>query len=162
MWQQVVVGLVLVAAAWDIRCQKIPASLTLGGILSGLILHCYIDGWEGLLFSLQGAVAGLLFLLALFSHGTVGGGDVKLLTAIGALGGTGFVAAVALALGVVGGLLALLMVFWETSLGPVLKGFLWDGYRLLPWFNPWTRGEENPFPYGIAIALGTCITLCVW
>ncbi len=161
MWQQIVVGLVLLAAAWDIRCHKIPNGLTLAGILCGLIFHYYCAGWGGLLFSLQGAVAGLLFLLALFSWGDIGGGDVKLLVAIGALGGTSFVAAVALAMGVVGGLLALILMFWQTSLAPILGGLLRDGYRLFQWFNPLTKGEAS-FPFGIAIALGTCITLFVW
>lgn len=162
MWQQVVVALVLLAAVWDIRYHKIPNFLTLAGVLAGLILHSLSAGWGGFVFSLQGAVAGLLFLLVPFALGGIGAGDVKLLAAIGALGGTAFAATVALAMAVVGGIMALAIMFWRGTLGPIISRLLWDGYRILLGLGPAGKSSGITFPYGVAIALGTGITLAVW
>lgn len=162
MWRQLVVLLVLTAAVWDLREHKIPNGLTLAGILGGLILHFYTAGWQGLFFSLQGAVAGLLFLFFPFAWGGMGAGDVKLLTAIGALGGVGFAATVALAMGIVGGIMAAAIMFWQGALGSIVKRLLYDGYRVFLGLPPAGKSSGLAFPYGVAIALGACITLMVW
>lgn len=162
MWQALVAGLVLIAAFWDIRYHKIPNSLTLAGVVSGLILHTVTDGWAGFSFSLQGAAAGLLILIIPFALGGIGAGDVKLLTAIGALGGTGFAAATALAMAVTGGVMSLGILLWRGQLKLTLTRLFWDGYRFLLGMRPMGGLSHISFPYGVAIAVGTFITLAVW
>jgi prepilin peptidase CpaA len=82
-----------VAAAWDWKTGRIPNWLTYGAILVGVVGHS-VYGWAvantkvGLY---EGAVAtcGMLFCsiapAALYWKGAMGGGDVKLFAAVGAL-----------------------------------------------------------------------------
>ncbi len=77
-----------IASAWtDHRTGRIPNGLTLMGLALGLILGFAFGGMEGLLVSLAGALVVALVPLLLFKMGSMGGGDVKLLGALGALTG---------------------------------------------------------------------------
>ncbi len=92
-------GMLMAAAAlsawFDWRTGCIPNWVTLGGILLGLggqaVLGGLAGGWAGLggglLRSAVGAVLAGSVPLWLFHRGAMGGGDVKLLIGIGALGG---------------------------------------------------------------------------
>lgn len=91
-------ALVLLATITDVASRKIPNVLTLGGILVGLALHGAV-GWtdgggKGLLYGLVRAVVGVAVcgVIPVFSYarGEMGGGDVKLFAALGALGGPVF------------------------------------------------------------------------
>ena len=75
---------VLVAAITDLQSRRIPNWLTLPALPAGLIAQTvYGDGfWPGLL----GALGGFAAFFALFAVGAGGAGDVKLFTAVGALG----------------------------------------------------------------------------
>lgn len=67
----------LIAAAWDWRTRTIPNWLTIPVLLAGLALN-RLDG-------LYGAGAALLVQVPFFVIGMIGGGDVKLMAAAGAL-----------------------------------------------------------------------------
>ena len=93
LWVCVIV--VFVAVASDIATRRIPNLVTLGGLCVGLAIHGasgFVDkglagGLRGIGFALLGAVAcGLVPFLA-WKKGEMGGGDVKLFAAIGALVG---------------------------------------------------------------------------
>ena len=75
---------VLAAAATDICARKIPNALTVTAAVAGLLFHATTSGWGGVLTSLGGFVIGFSLLLAPFALGGGGGGDVKLLAALGA------------------------------------------------------------------------------
>jgi len=75
------------AAATDARTGLIPNWLTLPPLLAAPLLYLVTQGTGGLLFSLAGALACGLVPYLLFRTGSMGGGDVKLLAALGALGG---------------------------------------------------------------------------
>jgi prepilin peptidase CpaA len=86
---------VLVAVASDITTRRIPNLVTFGGLVVGLAVHGatgFVDsgvlgGLRGAGYALLGAVAcGLVPFLA-WKKGEMGGGDVKLFAAIGALVG---------------------------------------------------------------------------
>jgi prepilin peptidase CpaA len=86
---------VLVAVGSDILTRRIPNLVTLGGLVVGLAVHAaagfvergLLGGFRGIGFALLGAVAcGLVPFLA-WKKGEMGGGDVKLFAAIGALVG---------------------------------------------------------------------------
>lgn len=79
-----------VAVVTDLSRGKIYNWLTGPALLLGLIVSAYWDGWPALASSLGGAAAGLLLYGAMFWFGILGGGDVKLLMALGAWGGTRF------------------------------------------------------------------------
>ncbi len=92
----VAAAVVLIAARTDLRTRLIPNALTLGSMALGLGVHALwpavADGWSaaghGLVQSLAGAAICGLPPLLLFARGEMGGGDVKLFAAIGALCGS--------------------------------------------------------------------------
>ncbi|MBI5537778.1 MAG: prepilin peptidase [Deltaproteobacteria bacterium] len=85
---------VTAAAAWyDWRKGEIPDWVTLGPLAAGLVAHAVLGGmthgargafWS-VIGSLLGAIACGLVPVFLWWKGAIGGGDVKLLVAIGAL-----------------------------------------------------------------------------
>jgi prepilin peptidase CpaA len=81
----------LVAAGFDWRMGRIPNALTYGALLLALPLHAWLappgKALESMQWSALGALACGFPLLVSFWFGWVGGGDVKLITAMGALGG---------------------------------------------------------------------------
>jgi prepilin peptidase CpaA len=77
-------GLAIVAALWDVRTGRIPNVLTFGAAAAGLVWSVAIGGFDGLGTSLLGSLVGLALFFPLFALGGMGGGDVKLLAAIGA------------------------------------------------------------------------------
>lgn len=77
-------------AAWsDHRTGTIPNRLTVAGMVAGLVLGTIGGGLFGLGLSLAGGFAAALVPLILFKTGAMGGGDVKLFFALGALLGPG-------------------------------------------------------------------------
>ncbi len=77
-------------AAWtDYRTGLIPNRLTLSGLLIGLVLCLAKGGGGGLVAGVVGALVVGLVPLLLFRFGAMGGGDVKLFAALGALLGAG-------------------------------------------------------------------------
>jgi prepilin peptidase CpaA len=79
-----------VAAATDVRNGRIPNKLTFPAMLIGLSLHSSIHGIAGLVASLLGLVicAGVPGILYKATQGVgIGGGDIKLFAALGAIMG---------------------------------------------------------------------------
>ena len=72
----------MVATVCDLRSRKVPNWLTVTGLVTGLAYQT-IAG-EGFLFSLAGFGTGFGILLVLWLIGGGGGGDVKLMGALGA------------------------------------------------------------------------------
>lgn len=88
---------VAVAAIWDLRTGHIPNQLTFGGLVLGLVLQLAMRGFAsapggfalcGLAVAFASSLAGVSACGALpyflFTRNAMGGGDVKLLAAIGA------------------------------------------------------------------------------
>ena len=81
------------AAAWDWRTGRIPNWLTLGSAVAGIVGHgahgWVVAGWRVGLYESAAATGGLLFCClapaAMYFTGAMGGGDLKLFAAIGAL-----------------------------------------------------------------------------
>jgi prepilin peptidase CpaA len=80
-------ALAALAAAFDWRTGHIPNWLTLGSALLGLLVQGLGGGIAGVGGSALGLVVAAAIPLLLYRAGGVGGGDVKLLAAVGALGG---------------------------------------------------------------------------
>jgi prepilin peptidase CpaA len=82
------------AAVWDLRTGLIPDRLVFGGLVLGLLLRGVLEPLlhgESALRALAGALAGALASavvpLVLYLANGLGGGDLKLLAAVGALAG---------------------------------------------------------------------------
>ncbi|MBI5189665.1 MAG: prepilin peptidase [Nitrospirae bacterium] len=136
----------------DLDHQIIPDGISIPGIFAGLVLGPLVLG-TGLVNSVLGALAGggLFYVIALLSKGGMGGGDIKLITMLGAFLGlqqvllTIFVGSVLGAL-VGGGLMLLNRAHRKTPIpfGPFLVAgatvALFYGEEILGWYggvNPW-------------------------
>ncbi len=95
--------IVTIAALFDLGSRRIPNWLTFGGLVGGLLIRAQGDGAAGMLSGLGGASLGLAMLLPFYAVRAVGGGDVKLLAALGALVGPRELLSVALYAAVIGG-----------------------------------------------------------
>lgn len=71
----------------DLRSRRIPNLLSGPALVIGLTLQALHFGMPGLLGGLAGAALMLAILLLPFALGGIGGGDVKMMTAVGALAG---------------------------------------------------------------------------
>lgn len=161
--------LVAVAAAWyDVRERRVPNPLTAGGLLVGLGLGA-LQGPAGLGLALAGA--GLAFLVALpvFMAGGLGGGDVKLLAAVGAFLGPAQLPAALLAIALVGGAMAAVEVVRRRAVARTVMN-LWILVKsagrgtLSRWKSRETGGALTvddaaaiTLPYALAIAVGAVL-----
>lgn len=75
-----------VAAITDIKTGKIYNWLTYPAVLLGLGMAAWAEGWEGAGAAALGLLVGFLPMFIAFVIGGYGGGDAKLMAAVGALG----------------------------------------------------------------------------
>lgn len=73
------------AAVWDLRTRRIPNRLSMAGLVAGLLLHLAMAGPRGALLSALGAAVFALPFVLPWWLGGMGGGDVKLALALGAI-----------------------------------------------------------------------------
>jgi prepilin peptidase CpaA len=74
----------LAAALSDLLRRRIPNWMNLAILFAGLGAQLWNGGFDGFAQGLLGAGAGLLLLLPLFGKRWIGGGDVKMVAAMGA------------------------------------------------------------------------------
>ena len=145
------------AAYTDIAKSKVYNWLTLPAIFIGLALSFIAYGLsDKLLDVFLGALVGGGIFWFFFLFDAVGGGDVKLMAAVGALMGLDFTISALLVIAVVGALMAIVFLLLRKQLGEGLKGSL----KLFFLFKkPGKEGAESQtIPYGVAIAAGSIIT----
>lgn len=74
----------LVCLIMDVRSRRIPNWLTVPVLAIGLLVYTACDGLSGLRFSFLGFATGFGVLFVLWLFGGGGGGDVKMMGALGA------------------------------------------------------------------------------
>ncbi len=79
-----VAGFVGLAAGWDLFTRRIPNFMTVPMAAGGLAFHALAPTGHGSALALSGLALGMGLLLLPFLLGGSGGGDVKLLAALGA------------------------------------------------------------------------------
>ncbi|TAM56270.1 hypothetical protein EPN52_14225 [bacterium] len=149
---------VTVAVVTDVRSRRIPNWLTAGLTLAALVLTAFA-GIHSLLVAL--ATMSVTFVLGTlaFACGWLGGGDVKLIAALGAVLGWPDTAALLLYTAIGGGLLALIVAGAAGRLGSTLRATFALALPLLyPGVAATAPTEGVKLPYAVAIAFGT---LCV-
>ena len=158
-------------SAWfDVISARIPNRVTYPAILAALVVRFTFLGWDGLLEGLLGMVlcGGAFFLL--FMIHAMGGGDVKLMAAVGAWVGYRNAGLALIVCALAGGLIALGYVIvlkrYRTTfsnLAAVIRFHATSGLRQNPALNL-SSANAVRMPYGLAIAAGAVGTLIstVW
>lgn len=103
-WMAIVLG--CAAALQDLRRGTISNWINLTAIAGGLIYHTTRQGAPGLVTAAGGTLAGFAVFLAFYWMGGMGGGDLKLMAAFGALLGPPGILVAALLASIIGGLIA--------------------------------------------------------
>ena len=156
---------VLVAAWSDLKHRRIPNKLTLPAIAVGLVLAVVLEGMDGLKWSGIGFAFGFGVFLLPWLMGGMGGGDVKLMAAVGALLGWPMVLWVTLLSCVVAILICFVKAIWQGKVLALLFS-TWRivvyGFRGLLMRSPIEEIGEGTkdiaigyVPFGVSIAIGT-------
>lgn len=155
------------ACATDVTHRRIPNTLTLTGAVGALIFFLVTAGSHGLAWAAGGWVVGLAMFLPFFLLGGLGGGDVKLVAALGAWLGPLNAVWLALYVALAGGPMAVVLAL---SRGYLKRAFanLWGlfGYWRLAGVRPHPgltleapEASVPRLPYAIPIAVGLGLTL---
>ena len=150
-------GVMILCAASDLATGKIYNHITYPAAILGLVLALVAGGWTELGQHVAGFSIGFVPFFVLFLLKGMGGGDVKLMAAAGAIMGYPLIVAGFFHTILVGGVVAVSVMLW--------KGVLWRGVRnalwtMITWFLPVQTRKLDPansqkIPFGVAIALGT-------
>ena len=156
--------LLVLCAYWDIRYRRIPNWATLPGTALGLGLNGLFLGWQGLKVSGLGLLVGFGALLVLFVLGWMGGGDVKLMAAVGALKGYPFVVSALFYSLIVAVVIGVALLIWNRKTLRTFKQlFFVIGSRVTKLIPRQTidREQTQKLPFGLAIVLGTIWAMIV-
>ncbi|MCO6419232.1 prepilin peptidase [Siccirubricoccus sp. KC 17139] len=153
-----VTGLLCVAAWRDLTTRTIPDAVCLLLVSIGVVVRA-AEGWQAAGLSLVAALLLFCVLLLVAMRGVLGGGDVKLASAV-ALGlsptqGWDFVYVTAMIGGVLG-VAYLAGPHLTPRLAPIAGAAL---PRRLIAVEAWRLRRRGPVPYGIAIAGGGILVL---
>lgn len=163
----VLIVILLLASAFDLRQRRIPNRLLAAALLAATVLHLASGTASALLTTLlAGFALGLLMFLPLYLLGGMAAGDVKLMATVGAYLGPALVFQASLATYCCGGVMALLIVLFKRRgraafanvfalLLPVLMRV--QGVRLEP--DPARAPSVGGMPYAVAITAGTLFIL---
>ena len=166
--EMVLLAVLVGAAIYDVRYRRIPNWLTVWGVFLGFLMNGLIGPPEGgILFAVQGFLAGSGVYLVLYVLRAMGAGDVKLMAAVGALVGWQRWFGIFLITAIVGGIMALTLVTVRRRLGKTLwnVGFILSEMRH---GRPAYVGKEEldvrspravGLPHGAVIAIGTVFYL---
>jgi len=154
------IAVLIVCTITDLRQRRIPNLLTYPTAFFALTVHCYIGSWNGFFFSLGGLTFGFAVFLTPYLIGGMGAGDVKLMSAVGAVLGFQETAFCFLFIAVCGGIMAFgFMVYRRNIKNTLLKTFLGILYLGMHRDASLLKVEKNiiiqeGIPYGAAIAGG--------
>lgn len=160
--QLLLAAVAALAAASDLRTRTIPNWLTGGGLAAAVALQLWLGGLAGLVCAGEGLAAAMAVYLPLYLLRAMGGGDLKLMAALGAAAGPANWFAIFLITSLLGLPIALVTIVASGRVGRTLRNLgriLAQLARLRP---PHEADPEldvrHPrsfgLPHGAVIALG--------
>jgi prepilin peptidase CpaA len=143
-------------ATTDVRHRKIPNGLVGAIAVAGVAHATALGGARGAIASLLGAALGIALLLWQFRSGFMGGGDVKLLGALGSWAGPLGVLYIFVLGSALSGILAVVSLLRLTKeerreVGANLLMFAREGQLTLP--EPRDLARSRGIPFGVALAV---------
>ena len=152
----------VVGAIFDVRSATVPNWLTGGALAAGLVVRAWFSGWHGLETGVLGALFSGAVLFVPFLARGIGGGDVKLMAAVGAWVGVRHALVLILATAIAGGIVAVGCMVAHNRVGDTL----WKVARLIashaggagPRIDLGDQSSDSiRFPYAVAIAAGAFV-----
>jgi Flp pilus assembly protein protease CpaA len=133
------------ATASDLARHRIPNSLVLATLGTGVICNLFSQGWPGIAHSALGILTGAATLFPLYFLKGTSAGDVKLMGALGSLLGPSHI--------LLAGLFTLIYVVWRMAAQAGFNGHatlvqILNVRAVLPTFR------KERFPYAAAISVG--------
>ncbi|PYR77704.1 MAG: peptidase A24 [Acidobacteria bacterium] len=158
------IAVAVAACAFDVSRQRIPNALTFGAAAAALITAAVIGGVSGFGVSAAGWLTGLVLFLPVYAVGGMGGGDVKLLAALGAWLGPATIFHAALYTAIAGAVLAIIIMVAKQCVRQTLSNI---NMMLLHWrvaglTAPPLTLETSTSPklaYAVPMLIGTVIAL---
>jgi prepilin peptidase CpaA len=152
----------LTAGITDLRYRKIPNWLTYSAIPIAIVLHWIVAGGHAALLSLAGAAIGLTVLLPFVLLGGLGGGDWKLMGALGAFLEPRRLLPVLLLTLMINGIMALALVLWKKGVGQTARNVGRITAAMFRFRAPGSdlsidNSEAEKVPFGIAAAIATLL-----
>jgi prepilin peptidase CpaA len=155
----------VIACITDIRTRRIPNVLTFGAAVAAVLFHGIEAGVPGLQSSVTGWVVGTALFLPFFLVGGMGGGDVKLLAALGAWLGPRDALWLAIYASLAGGVMAVGVALLRGYLGTALRNLTtllgsWclTGPRSMPAMT--LECSKGPrLAYAVPVLVGTMVTI---
>lgn len=161
------------AAIHDYRKFQIPNKLTYSAMITGLAWHTLSPYGHGIATALGGIGVGFLSLVPFFVAGGMGGGDVKLMMAIGAVLGMPLTFFIFLASSITTGIYALYIMLTQSCFMKTLDRLKLIGYRMIvigqhlaledhhrtESMTTKTAGHVTVIPFGVMVAIGMTIIL---
>ncbi len=158
----ILIGIVLLAGAYDARYRKIPNWLSLSGLILGLGVNVLLSGWAGLGSAALGFGLAMLVYMPLYVIRGMGAGDVKLMAALGAIAGPQNWFGIFIVTALVGGLVSLTAIIIKKRAGQTLLNLTTILSELLCFRRPAKADPHldvrNPsalrMPHAVNIAVG--------
>jgi prepilin peptidase CpaA len=157
------------AAIIDVRVRRIPNWLTFGLLLGGLGRALAAGGGEGLERAILGVLAGAALPLVLYAISALGGGDVKLLAAVGAWVGPGPVVLIFMVEAILGLGIVLTQATAQRKTGALLRnsaliavnfaGISEFGLQNAVETGKSCRAINRPLPFAVPVFFATLIVL---
>jgi Flp pilus assembly protein protease CpaA len=155
-------ALALTAGITDFRYRRIPNSLTYPAIPIAILLHWIIAGRHAALLSLAGAAVGLGMLLPFVLLGGLGGGDLKLVGALGAFFEPRRLIPVLILTLMISGLMALALLLWKKCIAQKSRNVEHSKTEPFKFLARATdliidHSQSEKVPFGIAAAIATLL-----
>ena len=164
-YEGAVVVVAIVACVCDLRTRRIPNALTFGAALAAAGFHVVTGGATGLMASAAGWLLGIALFFPFFALRGMGGGDVKLLGALGAWLGPTAVFHVGLYSAIAGGVIGALVAVRAGYLIQALRnlkflGTFWSTVGLQPVEGLTLDAPNRPrLAYAVPMLAGLLVTL---
>ena len=149
----ILVIMLSVSVFTELKDHTIPNWITLPGMAFGLLIGYFSIG-QTLGSSLLGLSIGFGVLFVFYLMGGMGGGDVKLMGAVGALQGYPQILPTLFYTSLIGAMMAIGVLIWKRKCRERLKR---DLLMVFSKKEGSKHTEEEFIPYGLAIALGSLI-----
>lgn len=153
------------ACVTDVRMRRIPNWLTFGSAVLAVLTHAMSSDGRGVTAGVMGWLAGVALFLPVFALRGMGGGDVKLLGALGAWLGVPNVIWLAAYTSMVGGVLGIVVAVRSRYLGTLVRNVgnllrFWSLVGIKPLDSLTLEHGTGPrLAYAIPMLVGTVVTI---